>query len=52
MQQFPVLAGQLGENFYNDKLNPIGSEWLKDSIFTIREAAIENYKELSKIFGA
>ena len=52
MQQFPVLAGQLGESFYNDKLNPISTEWLKDSIFTIREAAIENYKELSKIFGA
>jgi len=25
---------------------------LQDSIFTIREAAIENFKELSKIFGA
>jgi len=26
--------------------------WLKDSIFTIREAAIENIKQLTCIFGA
>lgn len=52
IQQFPVLARQLGENFYNEKLNPISTAWLRDSIFTIREAAIENYKEISKIFGA
>lgn len=51
MQQFPVLARQLGEQFYNDKLNPISQAWLQDSIFTIREAAIENFKELAKIFG-
>jgi serine/threonine-protein phosphatase 2A regulatory subunit A len=52
VQQFPVLARQLGEQFYNDKLNPISQAWLQDSIFTIREAAIENFKELAKIFGA
>jgi serine/threonine-protein phosphatase 2A regulatory subunit A len=51
VQQFPVLARQLGEAFFNDKLNPISVAWLQDSIFTIREAAIENFKELSKIFG-
>ena len=51
VQQFPVLAKQLGEQFFNDKLNPISFAWLKDSIFMIREAAIENLKELSKIFG-
>ena len=47
-----MLARQLGEQFYNDKLNPISQAWLQDSIFTIREAAIENFKELAKIFGA
>ena len=52
MKQFPILANQLGEQFYNEKLNPISQSWLQDSIFTIREAAIENFKELTKIFGA
>ena len=51
VQQFPILARQIGEQFYNDKLNVISSNWLRDSIFTIREAAIENFKELTKIFG-
>jgi serine/threonine-protein phosphatase 2A regulatory subunit A len=46
------LARQLGESFFNERLNPISVSWLQDSIFTIREAAIENFKELSKIFGA
>lgn len=47
-----MLARQLGEPFFNERLNPISVAWLQDSIFTIREAAIENFKELSKIFGA
>jgi serine/threonine-protein phosphatase 2A regulatory subunit A len=46
------LAKQLGEQFFNDKLNPICVGWLNDSIFTIREAAIDNLKELTTIFGA
>ena len=52
VEQFPILARQLGENFYNDRLHSISAAWLQDSIFTIREAAIENLKELTKIFGA
>ena len=44
VEQFPVLAKQLGETFFNERLNPICVSWLKDSIFTIREAAIENIK--------
>jgi len=41
----------LGEPFFNDKLNPICISWLNDSIFSIREAAVKNLKELTLIFG-
>jgi serine/threonine-protein phosphatase 2A regulatory subunit A len=51
VQQFPILAKQLGEQFFNDKLNPICITWLNDSIFSIREAAINNLKSLTEIFG-
>lgn len=51
VEQFPVLARQLGETFFNEKLNPICAAWLKDSVFTIREAAINNMKQLTIIFG-
>lgn len=51
VEQFPVLARQLGESFFNEKLNPICAAWLKDSVFTIREAAINNMKQLTIIFG-
>lgn len=45
------MARQLGENFFNEKLNPICLNWLKDPVFTIREAAINNVKQLIIIFG-
>jgi serine/threonine-protein phosphatase 2A regulatory subunit A len=51
IEQFPVLARQLGESFFNEKLSPICFEWMKDNIFTIREAAIDNMKQLTIIFG-
>jgi len=51
VEQFPVLARQLGESFFNEKLNPICLTWLKDQIFTIREAALNNFKQLTVVFG-
>ena len=51
VEQFPILARQLGENFFNDKLSPICIAWLNDSIYSIREAAINNLKQLTEIFG-
>jgi serine/threonine-protein phosphatase 2A regulatory subunit A len=50
-EQFPMLAKKLGESFFNDKLNTICLDWLKDPIFSIREVAIINIKELCIIFG-
>lgn len=46
-----MLARQLGEAFFNEKLNPICIDWMKDSIYTIREASLENIKQLTIIFG-
>ncbi len=34
-----------------DKLNAICITWLSDSIYSIREAAINNVKHLTEIFG-
>jgi serine/threonine-protein phosphatase 2A regulatory subunit A len=47
-----MLAKQLGMQFFDEKLNPIMAEWLKDSIFTIRESTVETIKQLIQIFGA
>jgi serine/threonine-protein phosphatase 2A regulatory subunit A len=33
-------------------LNPICIDWLKDNIYTIRDAALMNLKQLTIIFGA
>ena len=51
VKQMPVLATQLGEDFFVEKLNPICVNWLTDSIFTIREAAVTNLKEITVVFG-
>lgn len=51
VEQFPVLARQLGETFFNEKLSPICVAWLNDSIYSIREAAINNLRQLTEIFG-
>ena len=51
VEQFPVLAQQLGESFFNEKLCPICIKWLMDSIYSIREAAIKNLMLLTQIFG-
>ena len=46
-----MLARQLGETFFNEKLNPISIAWLKDQVFSVREATLAMYKQLAKLFG-
>lgn len=48
---FPVLAKQLGEQFFNDRLSNICISWINDSVFAIRESCLNNFNELVKIFG-
>jgi serine/threonine-protein phosphatase 2A regulatory subunit A len=48
---FPMLARQLGESFFNEKLNCICTRWLNDNFFAIRQAALNNYKQITVLFG-
>ncbi len=47
----PLLAGQLGVEFFDDKLNGLCMGWLVDHVFAIREAATNNLKKLVEKFG-
>jgi serine/threonine-protein phosphatase 2A regulatory subunit A len=51
IQQIPLLAKQLGKVFFTDKLSSICVNWLGDDIATIRDAATQNLKELTAVFG-
>jgi serine/threonine-protein phosphatase 2A regulatory subunit A len=48
----PLLAKQLGVEFFNDKLSSMCLGWLSDPIFSIREAATINLRRLIEVFGA
>ena len=52
MQHIPLLAKQLGQEFFNDQMIKLCVGWLGDNISTIRKSAAENLKELTNIFGA
>lgn len=51
IQQIPLLAKQLGRDFFTDKLAAICVNWLADDIATVRDAATMNLKQLTAIFG-
>ena len=46
-----MLAKQLGESFFNEKLTPICIAWLSDPFFSIRESAVNNLKSLTELFS-
>ena len=52
MQHIPALAKQLDKDFFTEKLVALCIGWLGDSISSIRQAATENLKELTCIFGS
>jgi serine/threonine-protein phosphatase 2A regulatory subunit A len=47
----PLLAGQLGVEFFDEKLNNLCMTWLVDHVCAIREAAALNLKNLVEKFG-
>jgi len=47
----PLLAEQLGEKFFNEKLSELCLAWLGDVVYSIREAATANLKRLAQVFG-
>lgn len=48
----PVVAKQLGEQMFDEKLFELCISWLRDKVYAIREAATTNLKNLAKVFGA
>jgi len=51
IEYMPLLAGQLGVEFFNEKLNSLCMSWLIDQVYAIREAAANNLKKLVEKFG-
>lgn len=47
----PLLAQQLGVEFFNEKMGNLCMSWLEDHVYSIREAAIKNLRKLTEIFG-
>ena len=46
-----ISTGQLGVEFFDEKLNALCMTWLIDHVFAIREAATNNLKKLVEKFG-
>jgi serine/threonine-protein phosphatase 2A regulatory subunit A len=51
IEQIPLLAKQLGRDFFTDRLTALCVGWLGDDIASIRNAAAGNLKELAALFG-
>lgn len=51
IQYIPLLASQLGVEFFDRKLGDLCMSWLGDTVYSIREAATENLKKLTEVFG-
>ena len=53
IMHMPALARQLGREYFtiDRTLGALSVQWLKDCVFAIREAAMENFKALTKMFG-
>lgn len=51
IELIPKLARNLGNEFFNDKLNGVCIGWLNDNVYAVREAATKNLCELVTCFG-
>ena len=51
IEYIPLLASQLGVKFFDEKLSTLCMGWLGDTVFSIREAATQNLKKLTGVFG-
>lgn len=51
IQHLPLLASQLGVQFFDEKLSSLCMSWLGDTVFSIREASTQNLKKLTEVFG-
>lgn len=51
IEYIPLLASQLGVQFFDKQLSTLCMSWLGDTVFSIREAATQNLKKLTEVFG-
>lgn len=51
IEYVPLLASQLGVQFFDEKLSNLCMSWLGDTVFSIREASTQNLKKLTEVFG-
>ena len=51
IEYIPLLASQLGVQFFDEKLSTRCMSWLGDTVFSIREAATKNLKKLTEVLG-
>jgi len=51
IEYIPLLAKQLGVDFFDEKLGNLCMSWLGDCVYSIREAATLNLKKLAEVFG-
>ena len=51
IEYMPLLASQLGPAYFDEKLGAMCIDWLRDCVFAIREAAIDNLRKLIEVFG-
>lgn len=51
IEYIPLLATQLGQEFFDDQLGNLCMSWLGDNVYSIREAATVNLKKLTEVFG-
>ncbi|OCT45907.1 Protein phosphatase PP2A regulatory subunit A [Cladophialophora carrionii] len=51
IEYIPLLAKQLGMKFFDEQLSSLCMGWLGDTVFSIRDAATQNLKKLTEVFG-
>ncbi|KAI9090824.1 armadillo-type protein [Phlyctochytrium arcticum] len=51
IENIPLLAKQLVMEFFDEKLGSLCMSWLGDCVFSIREAATVNLRNLTEVFG-
>lgn len=51
IEYIPLLAKQLGVEFFDEKLGNLCMSWLGDTVYSIRDAATQNLKKLTEVFG-
>jgi len=51
IELIPVIAADLNIRHFVEKLGELCISWLRDSVFAIRQAAVQNIRELTGIFG-